>query len=59
MKIEIPFKLMPLAENQVIDPGHKVQFLDKPNGANGNGAYAATDPAPAQADDLGPEEVPF
>ena len=50
-------------------PGGRVQFLDKPNGANGNGAQTAaaetadsgTMPAggaPAQADDLD-EEIPF
>ena len=43
----------------LIVPGHKVQFLDRPNGANGNGAQAATDPAPAQADDFGTDDVPF
>ena len=31
----------------LIVPGHKVQFLDKPNGANGNGAQAAAEPAQA------------
>ena len=49
----------------LIVPGHKVQFLDKPNG---NGAQAETAPAngeampaggvPAQADDLD-SEIPF
>ena len=29
----------------LVVPGHKVQFLDKPNGANGNGAQAAAAPA--------------
>ena len=43
----------------LIVPGHKVQFLDRPNGANGNGVQAAAEPAPAQADDFGTEEVPF
>ena len=51
-------------------PGGRVQFLDKP--ANGNGAQAQPDPdaaggtgampaggAPAQADDLGADEIPF
>ena len=52
----------------LIVPGHKIQFLDKPNGANGNGAQAAQAPANgetvpaggalAQADDLG-SEIPF
>ncbi len=50
-------------------PGGRVQFLDKPNGSNGNGAQAAAaEPAdgaempaggaPAQADDLD-SEIPF
>ena len=57
----------------LVVPGHRVQFLDKPNGANGNGAQAATQPdpapangsampagaAPAQVDDLGSDEIPF
>ena len=51
----------------LVVPGHKVQFLDKPNGANGNGAAAAAQPvtepanggAPAQADDFGTEDIPF
>ena len=34
----------------LIVPGHKVQFLDKPNGANGNGAQATAEPAPANAE---------
>ena len=54
----------------LVVPGHKVQFLDKPNGANGNGAQAAADPAaanggamptggaPAQVDNLD-DEIPF
>ena len=29
----------------LVVPGHKVQFLDKPNGANGNGAATAAQPA--------------
>ena len=29
----------------LIVPGHKIQFLDRPNGVNGNGARAATEPA--------------
>ena len=52
----------------LVVPGHKVQFLDKPNGANGNGTQAAAQPAavtanggaPAQVD--GPEsdlDIPF
>ena len=55
----------------LIVPGHKVQFLDKPNGVNGNGAQAATaqapetgEPmqaggAPAQMDDLDSDPIPF
>ena len=35
----------------LVVPGHRVQFLDKPVGANGN--------APAQGDDLGADEIPF
>ena len=31
----------------LVVPGHRVQFLDKPNGANGNGARAAAETAPA------------
>ena len=52
----------------LVVPGHRVQFLDRPNGANGNGARAAAEPAngetepaggaPAQGDDLG-SEIPF
>ena len=52
----------------LIVPGHRVQFLDRPNGANGNGAQAAQKPAngeampaggaPAQADDSG-MDIPF
>ena len=53
----------------LIVPGHKVQFLDKPDGAGGNGAQAAAEKpadggdmpaggAPAQADDLD-SEIPF
>ena len=34
----------------LVVPGHKVQFLDKPNGANGNGARAAADTAPANGE---------
>ena len=33
----------------LIVPGHKIQFLDKPNGASGNGAQAAAEPAQAPA----------
>ena len=51
----------------LVVPGHRVQFLDKPNGANGNGAAAAqpvTEPAnggaPAQADNFDDSsEIPF
>ncbi len=56
----------------LIVPGHRIQFLDRPNGANGNGARAAAEPtqapangeakpaggAPAQGDDFG-SEIPF
>ena len=30
-------------------PGGRIQFLDKPNGSNGNGASTASAPAPASA----------
>ena len=49
-------------------PGGRVQFLDKPAGANGNGAPAAAEngqaPAnggamPAGGDPAGPEDIPF
>ena len=56
----------------LVVPGHKVQFLDKPNGTKGNGAQAAAEPAPesgrampaggapAQTDDLDDgSEIPF
>ena len=54
----------------LVVPGHKVQFLDKPNGANGNGTRAAQAPAsgeampaggaPAQVDDPNGEDIiPF
>ena len=58
----------------LVVPGHKVQFLDKPNGANGNGAQAQPGQvpavaaggampaggAPAQVDDLDDgSEIPF
>ena len=53
----------------LIVPGHKIQFLDKPAGANGNGAQAAAEPAngeampaggaPAQTDDPGSDDFPF
>ena len=56
----------------LVVPGHKVQFLDKPNGANGNGARAAAQPvtepanggampaggAPASTDDFD-DDIPF
>ena len=32
----------------LVVPGHRLQFLDKPNGANGNGA----EPAPANGEDM-------
>ena len=38
-------------------PGSKVQFLDRPNGANGNGAAQPVS-APATADRFD-EDVPF
>ena len=52
----------------LVVPGHRIQFLDKPNGANGNGAQAAAEPtgggeampaggAPAQFDDA--SDIPF
>ena len=34
----------------LIVPGHKIQFLDRPNGANGNGAQAAAEQAPANGE---------
>ncbi len=50
----------------IVVPGNRVQFYDKPNG---NGAAAQADPAngeampaggaPAQADDLGSDPIPF
>ena len=57
----------------IVVPGHKVQFLDKPAGANGNGAQAtaqpATEPAngeampaggaPSQVDDQDEDPLPF
>ncbi len=52
----------------LVVPGHKVQFLDKPNGANGNAVQAAAQPvtepangsAPAQADNLDDSsDIPF
>ena len=56
----------------IVVPGHKVQFLDKPNRANGNGAEAAAETAqpangeampaggdPAQGDNFGTDEIPF
>ena len=56
----------------LVVPGHKVQFLDKPNGANGNGTQAAQAPAtepaggqampaggaPASTDDFD-DDIPF
>ena len=33
----------------LVVPGHKVQFLDRPNGVNGNGAQAAAEPAQTPA----------
>ena len=52
----------------LVVPGHKVQFLDKPNGANGNGAQAAAQPAtepanggtmPAGGDSMDTSDIPF
>jgi len=54
----------------LVVPGHKVQFLDKPNRANGNGAQPATEPAnggampaggaPASTDDFDDSsDIPF
>ena len=50
----------------LVVPGHRVQFLDRPNGANGNtaqaaqaptnGEAAAVDGAPAQTADM---DIPF
>ena len=49
----------------LVVPGHRVQFLDKPNGANGNGsrepANGSEQPAgsaPAPADDFD-DDIPF
>ena len=52
----------------LVVPGHRVQFLDKPNGANGNGVQAAQAPAngsampaastAAPADDFD-DDIPF
>jgi len=41
----------------LVVPGHKVQFLDKPNGANGNGAQTAAQPATEPANGGAPEQV--
>ena len=52
----------------LVVPGHRIQFLDKPNAANDNGAQAAAEPAgggeampaggvPAQFDDA--SDIPF
>ena len=51
----------------LVVPGHRVQFLDKPNGANGNGwpGQPANGPAmptggaPASTDDLDDSDIPF
>ena len=34
----------------LVVPGHRVQFLDKPNGANGNGVQAAAAQAPVNGE---------
>ena len=51
------------ATEVLIVPGHRVQFLDKPNGANGNGAMPrAVAAAVAEADaagDLDADDIPF
>ena len=39
-------------------PGGRVQFLDKPNGANGNGSAQATQPASAPAMPAGASTAP-
>ena len=39
-------------------PGSKVQFLDRPNGASGNGSAMPEGQAPAQADPM-EDEIPF
>ncbi len=51
----------------LVVPGHRVQFLDKPVGGNGaqaaaasvNGEAVPSGGTPAQADDLGADEIPF
>ena len=48
----------------LVVPGHRVQFLDKPNGTGGNGDQAAQAPAngataPAGGDDGLGQEIPF
>ena len=53
----------------LVVPGHRVQFLDKPAGANGaqaaeapasvNGEAVPSGGVPAQGDDLGADEIPF
>ena len=52
----------------LVVPGHRVQFLDKPNGngaaaqpeqAPANGSAMPAGGAPAQVDDLGSDEIPF
>ena len=48
----------------LIVPGHRVQFLDKPNGANGNGrtmprAVAAAVAEGDAAGDLDADDIPF
>ena len=41
-------------------PGSRIQFLDKPNGASGNGAQAGSAQAPAGGDDpMSSEDIPF
>jgi len=47
----------------LVVPGHRVQFLDKPNGANGNGGAmpraVAAAAASGDAPDLDDSDIPF
>ena len=48
----------------LVVPGHRVQFLDKPNGANGSGgamprAVAAAVASGDAGGDLDPDDIPF
>ena len=40
-------------------PGGRVQFLDKPNGANGSAAAQGTTEAPAATQDTVDSDIPF